>query len=58
MSATTVRRSIDEATRPRARRTLLLDPWLIVAALGLVACSLITISGATRDDIPGTPTTT
>ncbi len=55
MSATTVRRSIDAATRPRARRTLLLDPWLIVAALGLVACSLITISGATRDDIPGNP---
>jgi len=55
MSTTAVRRSIDEATRPRARRSLLLDPWLVVAALGLVTCSLVTIAGATRDDIPGSP---
>jgi len=55
MSATAASRSIEEATRPRARPALLIDPWLLAATLGLVACSLITINGATRDDIPGNP---
>ena len=39
-----------------ARRALLpLDPLLTLAVLGLMACSLMTIAGATSDDIPGQP---
>jgi rod shape determining protein RodA len=34
---------------------LLFDPLLVVAALGLVACSLITLKGATRNAVPGSP---
>ena len=39
---------------PREWR-LRLDPLLVLAALGLVACSLISLRGATRNDIPGAP---
>ena len=39
---------------PREWR-LRLDPLLLVAALGLAACSLITIHGATHNDVPGQP---
>lgn len=39
---------------PRQWR-LRLDPWMVLAALGLCACSLITLNGATADDIPGDP---
>jgi len=35
---------------------LRLDPLLLLAVLGLCACSLITIRSATVDDIPGDPT--
>jgi rod shape determining protein RodA len=36
---------------PRLR----IDVWIILAAAGLCAMSLMTIDGATRDDIPGQP---
>jgi rod shape determining protein RodA len=36
---------------PRLR----IDLWIIVAAAGLCAMSLLTIDGATQDDIPGQP---
>ena len=39
---------------PREFR-LRLDPLLLLAALGLVACSLVAIASSTRDDIPGDP---
>src|SRR4051794_2628213 len=39
---------------PREIR-LRLDPLLVLAALGLVICSVIAIKGATRDDIDGQP---
>jgi rod shape determining protein RodA len=39
---------------PREWR-LRLDPLLLLAALGLVACSCIALKGATADDIPGDP---
>jgi len=39
---------------PREWR-LRLDPLLLLATLGLVACSIIAIKGATADDIPGDP---
>ena len=42
-------------SRAAAARGLLLDPWLLLATLGLIACSLVTIKGATRNDIPGSP---
>ena len=39
---------------PREWR-LRLDPLLLLASLGLVACSLVSLRGATRNDIPGSP---
>ena len=39
---------------PREWR-LRLDPLLLLASLGLVACSLIVLKGATQHDIPGDP---
>jgi len=34
---------------------LRLDPLLVLAAVGLVACSLLALRGATGDDVPGDP---
>jgi rod shape determining protein RodA len=51
---TPIQRSIDEITSRRGPR-LLLDPWLLLATLGLVGCSLVTIKGATKNDIGGAP---
>ncbi len=46
----------DPAAAPaRPRGLLLFDPLLTLAALGLVACSLITLKGATRTLIAGSP---
>jgi rod shape determining protein RodA len=39
---------------PREWR-LRLDPLLLLATLGLVACSLLTLKGATRNDVTGDP---
>jgi rod shape determining protein RodA len=39
---------------PRQIR-LRIDPLLLLAALGLVACSVVAIKGATSDDVPGSP---
>jgi rod shape determining protein RodA len=36
-------------------RYVRIDPLLLVAILGLTACSLYTIATATQDDIPGSP---
>ena len=55
MSSTPIQRSIDDVTRTRGVPRLLLDPWLLLATLGLVICSLVTIKGATRHDITGQP---
>lgn len=44
-AATPIQRSVDEVTT-RSGARLLLDPWLLLAALGLVACSLATIHGS------------
>jgi rod shape determining protein RodA len=38
-----------------SRPLMLFDPLLMLAALGLVACSLVTLRGATRTSIPGSP---
>jgi rod shape determining protein RodA len=47
--------SADEATVPRTRTLPLFDPLLMLGAFGLVACSLITLRGATRNTMPGQP---
>jgi rod shape determining protein RodA len=39
---------------PREWR-LRIDPLLVLAALGLVVCSLIALKGATRSDVAGQP---
>jgi rod shape determining protein RodA len=46
-TATSLRRTEEEAVA-RPRSWLLIDPLLILGALGLVACSLVTLHGATR----------
>jgi len=38
-----------------ARQPLRFDPLLLLAVLGLIACSLIVLNSATQDDIPGSP---
>jgi rod shape determining protein RodA len=38
-----------------APRFIRIDALLLVAALGLIACSIYTIASATTDDIPGSP---
>jgi rod shape determining protein RodA len=45
----------DEVAPPRPRSLFLIDPLLTLGALGLVACSLITLKGATRNAMPGQP---
>jgi len=55
VSASVGRRSIEEAIRPRQRsfHAPALDPWIILAGLGLIAISLTAIHGATTNDIKG-----
>jgi len=46
--ATTSIRSVEEQAVSRPRSLMLIDPLLVLAALGLIACSLVTLHGATR----------
>jgi rod shape determining protein RodA len=57
MSATQTIQPASEPPPPLVPREwrLRLDPLLLLASLGLVACSLISLKGATRNDIPGSP---
>ncbi len=57
MSATTPITPASEPPPALAGRQirLRLDPLLVLAAVGLVVCSLIAIKGATADDVPGDP---
>ncbi len=48
-------RPVEDVTVPRERMLLRMDPLLLLAALGLAACSLITLKGATRTLNPGHP---
>jgi rod shape determining protein RodA len=54
MSGTPIHAAANESA-PRIRALLLIDPLLALAAFGLVACSLITLRGATRNTMPGQP---
>ena len=44
-----------EPRRPGMRFELPLDPLLTLALIGLAVCSLVTLHGATKEDIPGDP---
>jgi rod shape determining protein RodA len=54
VSATPIQ-PVDEAAMPRSRTLPLFDPLLLLAALGLVGCSLMTLKGATTHAITGQP---
>jgi rod shape determining protein RodA len=54
VGASTIR-PVEEAAPPRPHVLLRMDPLLFLAALGLAACSLITLKGATRSLNPGHP---
>ena len=41
--------------RDASPRFVRIDPLLLLATLGLMACSVYTIASATTDDIPGDP---
>ncbi|MEA2160593.1 MAG: rod shape determining protein RodA, partial [Solirubrobacteraceae bacterium] len=45
----------EETAAPRRRVVLLFDPLLMLAAFGLVACSLVTLHGATSNAMRGQP---
>jgi rod shape determining protein RodA len=45
----------EEVVVPRVRSMLGIDPLLMLGALGLAACSLITLKGATRHAVHGQP---
>ena len=57
MSAASTIQPASEPPAPLVPREfrLRLDPLLLLATLGLVACSLITIKGASADDWEGDP---
>jgi rod shape determining protein RodA len=53
--AVTPIRTTEEPVVARPRVLPMFDPLLMLAAFGLVACSLITLKGATRTTVPGSP---
>ncbi|MEA2124664.1 MAG: rod shape determining protein RodA [Solirubrobacteraceae bacterium] len=57
MSVNTPITSASEPPPPLVPREirLRLDPLLLLAALGLVVCSIVALKGATADDVPGSP---
>jgi rod shape determining protein RodA len=55
VSAVVPIRSSEEAAVERRGVVLRIDPLLMLAAFGLIACSLITLKGATRTTDPGHP---
>jgi rod shape determining protein RodA len=55
VSVSTPIRPVEEPPPPRPQMMLRIDPLLLLAALGLAACSLITLKGATRTLNPGHP---
>ncbi|MFZ0091729.1 MAG: rod shape-determining protein RodA [Solirubrobacteraceae bacterium] len=54
MSATPIQ-PVDETDVPRVRTLPLIDPMLLLAAIGLMVCSLVTLKGATAHADPGHP---
>jgi rod shape determining protein RodA len=54
MAASALGTQVRGFEEPR-RRILRIDPFLALAAVGLMACSIYTVGTATQDDIPGSP---
>jgi rod shape determining protein RodA len=50
---TTLGATVKDFREPQPRRLLWFDPLLVIAALGLISFSVVVISAATSDDIPG-----
>ena len=50
---TTLGATVKDFREPRPRRLLWFDPLLLLAALGLIAFSVVIVGSATADDIPG-----
>ena len=48
VTATAIQPVVEEVAPARTRRLLMVDPMLLLAALGIVACSLVTLKGATQ----------
>jgi rod shape determining protein RodA len=56
MSTSPIHKREEEATTIAPRAPLMRVDWmLLLATLGLIVCSLITVGDATRDDVPGSP---
>ncbi len=55
MSATPIQTLDEEVVVPRVPTVLRFDPLLLLGALGLAACSLITLKGATQTAVRGHP---
>ena len=55
MSPSPITRAGEETTTLPRTPALRLDPLLLLATVGLLVCSLLTIATATRDDVPGSP---
>jgi len=55
VSATPIQTTAEEVSVPRPRLLIRFDPLLMLGALGLAACSLVTLKGATRTTDPGHP---
>jgi rod shape determining protein RodA len=53
MSTTAIQPGDESVPVVEPRRWLLFDPLLVLGALGLIACSLVTLKGATRTSVPG-----
>jgi rod shape determining protein RodA len=51
---TPIHRRVEEASGP-SRPSLGIDPLLLLATLGLLACSLFVLGSATQDDVSGSP---
>jgi rod shape determining protein RodA len=56
MNASPIHKREEEPTTVAPRAPLVRVDWmLLLATLGLIVCSLVTIGDATRDDVPGSP---
>ena len=55
MQASPFGTSVKGFREPRLRPGLRLDPLLLLAAVGLISCSVYVVGTATADDIPGEP---
>jgi rod shape determining protein RodA len=56
MNASPIHKREEEPTTVAPRPPLVRVDWmLLLATLGLIVCSLVTIGDATRDDVPGSP---